>query len=62
VEKHAALSDQEAWDVSAYMNSHERPQDPRWEGDKASTAEKWHDHECLFNHEAHGQILGEGAE
>jgi len=48
--------------VSAYMNSHERPQDPRWEGDKASTAEKWHDHECLFNHEAHGQILGEGAE
>ena len=23
------LSDQEAWDVAAYINSHERPQDPR---------------------------------
>ena len=62
VEKHAALSDQEAWDVSAYINSHERPQDPRWEGDKATTEEKWHDHNCLYNHEAHGHTLGEGTE
>jgi len=62
VEKHAALSDQEAWDVSAYINSHERPQDPRWEGDKATTAEKWHTHKCLYNHEAHGHTLGEGTE
>lgn len=62
VEKHAALSDQEAWDVAAYINSHERPQDPRWEGDKATTEEKWHDHNCLYNHEAHGHTLGEGTE
>ncbi|WP_240307981.1 c-type cytochrome [Thiohalospira halophila] len=62
VEKHAALSDQEAWDVSAYINSHERPQDPRWEGDKATTEENWHTHKCLYNHEAHGHTLGEGTE
>jgi thiosulfate dehydrogenase len=29
------LSDQEAWDVAAFMNSHERPQDPRFTGDLA---------------------------
>ena len=36
------LTDQEAWDVAAYMNSHERPQDPRHEGDLATTTEKYH--------------------
>lgn len=61
VEKHAALSDQEAWDVSAFINSHERPQDPRWEGSKKATADNWHTHECLYNSEVRGHVLGEGS-
>jgi thiosulfate dehydrogenase len=36
------LSDQEAWDVAAYMNSHERPQDPRHDGDLKATTEQFH--------------------
>lgn len=36
------LSDQDAWDVAAYVNSHERPQDPRHEGDIAATADQFH--------------------
>ena len=35
-----SLSDQEAWDVAFYMNSHERPQDPRYTGDVHETREK----------------------
>jgi thiosulfate dehydrogenase len=37
-----SLSDQEAWDVAAFMNSQERPQDPRYEGDLAATTEQFH--------------------
>ncbi|EXJ16993.1 c-type cytochrome [Imhoffiella purpurea] len=37
-----ALSDQDAWDVSAFINSHERPQDPRFTGDLDETAERFH--------------------
>lgn len=60
VADHAALSDQEAWDVAAYINSHERPQDPRWEGAIDATAEKWHSHECLYSSEVDGHKLGQG--
>lgn len=28
--KPGSLSEQEAWDVAVYINSHERPQDPRY--------------------------------
>ena len=37
-----SLTDQEAWDVAAFMNSHERPQDPRHDGDLAATTEQFH--------------------
>lgn len=37
-----SLSDQDAWDVAAYMNSHERPQDPRFNGNLQETAKKFH--------------------
>lgn len=37
-----SLSDQEAWDVAAIMNSHKRPQDPRHKGDLKATAEQLH--------------------
>ena len=33
----ADLTDAEVWDVVVFMNSHERPQDPRWLGSVADT-------------------------
>ncbi|WP_373509995.1 hypothetical protein [Thiocapsa sp.] len=36
------LSDQQAWDVASFMNGHERPQDPKFQGDLAATAELFH--------------------
>ena len=42
------LSDQEAWDVALFMNSHERPKDPRFKGSIAQTRDKDHDENCLY--------------
>ncbi len=36
------LSDQDAWDVAAFINARERPQDPRFTGDLAETARLYH--------------------
>ncbi len=44
------LSDQDAWDVAAFINAQERPQDPRFKGDLAETARLQPD----------GRPLGEG--
>lgn len=41
--KKGYLSDQDAWDVAAYINSSERPQDPRFTRDLAKTRAKFHD-------------------
>ena len=38
-----SLSDQQAWDVAMFMNSHERPQDPRFNGSVEETRKKYHD-------------------
>jgi thiosulfate dehydrogenase len=42
------LSDQEAWDVALFMNSHERPQDPRFKGSVAQTRDQHHEENCLY--------------
>ena len=42
------LSDQEAWDVALYMNSQDRPADPRFEGSIEQTRDKEHDENCLY--------------
>jgi thiosulfate dehydrogenase len=42
VQMYALLTDQEAWDVAAFMNSHERPQDPRFKGNFSRTASTFH--------------------
>jgi thiosulfate dehydrogenase len=36
------LSDQDAWDVAAFINAQERPQDPRFNGDLAETTRLYH--------------------
>jgi len=46
--KGGTLSDREAWDVAAYINSHERPKDPRQEGSIADADGAFHDHECMY--------------
>ena len=53
-----SLSDQEAWDVAAFINSHERPQDPRFEGDVKATDNAYHQHQCYYGEPVHGERLG----
>ncbi len=57
-----SLSDQEAWDVAAYMNSHERPQDPRHEGNLQATTERFHGGKFDYygkRRTVEGHLLGE---
>ncbi|HLR77629.1 MAG TPA: c-type cytochrome [Burkholderiaceae bacterium] len=57
-----SLTDQEAWDVSVYINSQERPQDPRYTGDARETRDIYHDtfHKAtLYGTEFDGRILGD---
>ena len=42
------LSDQEAWDVALFINSQERPEDPRFHGSLAQTRDEHHQENCLY--------------
>lgn len=42
------LTDQQAWDVAIFMNSHERPKDPRAKGSLAQARDQFHDEYCLY--------------
>jgi len=53
-----SLSDRQAWDVAAYMDSHERPQDPRFAGNLQDTRRSFHDHDCLYGRRVGGRRLG----
>ncbi len=53
------LDDQAAWDVAYYMNAHERPQDPRFNGDVAQTRKAYHDSPMsLYGVRVNGHLLG----
>lgn len=55
------LSDQDAWDVAMFMDSHERPQDPRYTGDVQETRTKYHDTPMsLYGTPVNGHMLGAG--
>jgi len=55
------LSDQQAWDVATFMNSHERPQDPRFKGSIAATRTQHHDSaDDMYGLMVNGQLLGKG--
>src|SRR5690554_2200632 len=59
--KPGSLSEQEAWDVAVYINSHERPQDPRYTDDVRETREKYlgfHRH-SYYGLEKNGVLLGD---
>lgn len=53
------LTDQQAWDVSYFINSHERPQDPRFDGDLDATIKAHHGGKYdLYGQEINGVVLG----
>ncbi|MBR9883207.1 MAG: c-type cytochrome [Oceanospirillales bacterium] len=59
--KPGSLTDQQAWDVALFVNSHERPQDPRYTGDAKETREKYSNFHkwTRYGTEFDGQILGQ---
>lgn len=59
--KSQQLSIQDAWDVAAFVNSHERPQDPRYKGDVAGNAKRYHSHQGYYGKEVDGHVLGSKA-
>lgn len=56
--KGGSLSNQQAWDVAYYVNSHERPQDPRFKGDVAATKATYHQHQCRYGDKSGNHLLG----
>jgi thiosulfate dehydrogenase len=59
--KGRSLTEQEAWDVALFMDSHERPQDPRYKGSVAETRKKYHDSEdSMYGKTVNGHVLGGG--
>ncbi len=54
-----SLSDQDAWDVALFMNSQDRPQDPRFEGSIEATRKKFHDSpDSMYGRVVNGHLLG----
>ncbi|EKF75693.1 cytochrome c class I [Alcanivorax hongdengensis A-11-3] len=57
-----ALTEQQAWDVAFFVNSHERPQDPRFDGSVQGTAKQFHHHDyARYGQSVDGQVLGSQA-
>jgi thiosulfate dehydrogenase len=53
------LTDQEAWDVALFVDSHERPQDPRYTGSVADTRARFHDKDnSQYGERVDGYLLG----
>ncbi|AJZ56402.1 cytochrome c family protein (plasmid) [Paraburkholderia fungorum] len=53
------LTDQQAWDVATFMDSHERPQDPRFAGSVETTRAKYHDSpNSMYGKTVNGHVLG----
>jgi thiosulfate dehydrogenase len=56
------LTVEEAWDVAMFVDSHERPQDPRFTGNVAETRARFHDSKWSFyGTEQRGVLLGDPA-
>jgi thiosulfate dehydrogenase len=61
--KGKALNDTQAWDVAAFINSHERPQDPRLvDGSIELTRKRFHegDGTNLYGVKVNGVLIGQG--
>jgi thiosulfate dehydrogenase len=54
------LSDEEAWAVGTFIDSQERPQDPRFNGSVAETRKEHHNSRFdMYGQTIHGTVLGE---
>ncbi len=55
-----SLSDQQAWDVAAFVDSHPRPQDPRFKGSTEATRKAFHASHALdyYGKVVDGKLLG----
>ena len=53
-----SLSDQDAWDVAAFINSQPRPQDPRYDGNLTQFTKTFH----ASKYDYYGQVYGLGAD
>ena len=53
-----SLTDQEAWDVATFMDSQERPQDPRFNGSVIETQKKFHGPDDMYGRTVNGIVLG----
>ncbi len=53
------LTDQEAWDVALYIDSHERPQDPRWLGSVEATRRAYHDNVSTYGLRTPDGLMGD---
>jgi thiosulfate dehydrogenase len=53
------LSDQDAWDVAMFIDSHDRPQDPRFTQSVEETRKLFHDSsESMYGQSVNGAVLG----
>jgi thiosulfate dehydrogenase len=53
------MSDQEAWDAALFVDSHERPQDPRFSGSVSETRRRFHDSPwSMYGRTVAGHVLG----
>ena len=53
------LTDQEAWEVAIFMDSHERPQAPHFTGSVQDTRAKFHDTpDSKYRRAVNGRVLG----
>lgn len=53
-----SLTNQQAWDVAAFVNSHSRPQDPRFTGKVQTTRERYHTEDSYYGRVVNGRLLG----
>jgi thiosulfate dehydrogenase len=57
-----SLTDAEAWDVASYMDSQQRPQDPRFNGSVAETRKLHHDSPMdMYGQTVNGVVLGQNS-
>jgi thiosulfate dehydrogenase len=56
------LSDKDAWAVATFVDSHERPQDPRFNGSVAETRREHHDSPFdMYGQKIGDVVLGENS-
>lgn len=59
--KSIQLTPEQAWDVAAFINAHERPQDPRFSADVKQTQDEYHKDTDYYGETIDGKVLGADA-